>query len=134
MNAAQAGMTDYRKIKFSKMPYRKFKPIHAYRKHQESRAFLSSALEKSSGRTTVVVTHHAPSAGSVASEFQGDPLSACYASDLENFMVETRPALWVHGHVHHRVDYQVGETRVVANPRGYPGEGTDFDPWLVVEV
>lgn len=134
MNAAQAGMNDYRRIKFSKLPYQKFKPIHAYRKHQESRAFLRSSLEETNARTTVVVTHHAPSARSIASEFQGDPLSACYASDLEHLMVETQPSLWVHGHVHHRVDYRVGETRVVANPRGYPGEATDFDPRFVVHV
>ncbi|WP_210255058.1 hypothetical protein [Bradyrhizobium symbiodeficiens] len=30
------------------------------------------------------------------------------------------PALWLHGHVHANRDYQVGATRVVANPRGYP--------------
>lgn len=134
MNAAQTGMNDYRTIKFSKLPYRKFKPIHAYRKHQESRSFLRSAMKEASGLKTVVVTHHAPSARSVAPEFQGDPLSACYASNLENLTAETRPSLWVHGHVHHRVDYRVGETRVVANPHGYPGESTAFDPRLVIKI
>lgn len=134
MATAQTGMNDYRKIKFSKLPYQKFKPIHAYRKHHESRAFLKSALAESSTRKTVVLSHHAPSSRSIPAEFQGDPLSACYASDLEELIVEGQPSLWVHGHVHKRVDYRVGGTRVLANPRGYPGEGKAFDPQLVIEV
>ncbi|MDX3927841.1 MAG: metallophosphoesterase [Shinella sp.] len=134
MAAAQSGMNDYKKIKFCKLPYRKFKPIHAYRKHQESRAFLKSALENATARTTVVLTHHAPSPRSIPPEFKGDPLSACYASDLEDLIVDEQPALWVHGHVHHGFDYQIGRTRVVANPRGYPGERTGFDPQLVIEI
>ncbi|QQF02438.1 metallophosphoesterase [Sinorhizobium meliloti] len=134
MVAAETGMNDYRKIKFSKLPYRKFKPIHAYRKHYESRAFLKSALQEAPARTTVVVTHHAPSGRSIPPEFRGDPLSACYASDLESLIVEGRPALWVHGHVHQKVDYRIAESRVVANPRGYPGEGNSFDPHLVIKI
>jgi Icc-related predicted phosphoesterase len=134
MAAAQSGMNDYRKIKFSKLPYQTFKPIHAYRKHHESRAFLRSALDDSSARKTVVVTHHAPSARSIKPELHSDPLSACYASDLEALIVDGKPSLWVHGHIHHKVDYQVGGSRVLANPHGYPGEGTEFDPALVIEI
>ncbi len=134
MAAAQSGMNDYKKIKLSKLPYQKFNPIHAYRKHQESRAFLKSVLDTASARKTVVVTHHAPSDGSIPPEFRGDPLSACYASNLEDFIAEGRPALWVHGHVHKRVDCRVGETRVLANPRGYPGERTAFEPQLIAQI
>ncbi|MBB3389710.1 Icc-related predicted phosphoesterase [Rhizobium sp. BK275] len=134
MAAAESGMNDYKKIKFSKLPYQKFRPIHAYRKHHESRAFLKSVLAESSAGKTVVVTHHAPSPRSIPPEFRGDPLSACYASDLEDLIVEGQPALWVHGHIHQKVDYRVGWTRVLANPRGYPGEGTAFDPHLVIEL
>ncbi|MDE3783409.1 metallophosphoesterase [Sinorhizobium meliloti] len=134
MAAAQSGMNDYRKIKFSKLPYRKFKPIHAYRKHHESRAFLKSALENATARKTVVLTHHAPSSRSIPPEFKGDPLSACYASDLEDLLVEGQPDLWVHGHVHQKVHCQVGKTKLIANPRGYPGETTAFDPQLVIEI
>ena len=32
-------------------------------------------------------------------------------------------------------DYRLGETRVVSNPRGYPGQnGGSFDPGLVLEI
>ncbi|MDX0583762.1 phosphatase [Sinorhizobium medicae] len=134
MTAARSGMNDYRKIKFAKVPFQKFKPIHAYRKHMETRAFLASELESARIRKTVVVTHHTPSARSVSPAFRNDPLSPCYASDLENLIVDAQPALWVHGHVHHRNDYSIGGCRVVSNPRGYPGEGTNFEPAFIVEI
>ncbi|SFH55884.1 metallophosphoesterase [Ensifer sp. OV372] len=134
MSYAESGMNDFKKIKFSKAPYRKFKPIHAYRKHIETRDFIAADLRERARLKTVVVTHHAPSARSVALGFRHDPLSACYASDLEDLLYEAGPTLWVHGHVHHRNDYFVGDTRVVSNARGYPGEQTEFDPSFVVEV
>lgn len=134
MSYAQSGMNDFKKIKFSKTPYLKFKPIYAYRKHVETRDYIAAELRENTGRKTVVVTHHAPSPRSISAEFRHDPLSACYASDLEDLIYEAGPRLWAHGHVHHRRDYLVGDTRVVSNARGYPGEITGFDPGLVIEI
>ncbi|WP_426236551.1 metallophosphoesterase [Pararhizobium sp. DWP1-1-3] len=134
MSYAQSGMNDFKKIKLSKNPYFKFRPTHAYRKHVETRDFIADELRKRSGQKTVVITHHAPSPRSIAAEFRHDPLSACYASDLEDLIRETAPALWVHGHVHHRNDYTIGETRILSNPRGYPGENIGFEPAVVVEI
>ncbi|MGO6992133.1 metallophosphoesterase [Rhizobium ruizarguesonis] len=134
MSYAAHGMNDYKKIKFAKAPFRKFKPIDALRKHRETRDFIASRLREGTGLTTVVVTHHAPSPRAIDLGFRHDPLSACYASDLEDLLYEVGPELWVHGHVHHRNDYMVGDTRVVSNPRGYPGEPTGFDPNFTVEI
>lgn len=134
MSYAQSGMNDFKKIKFSKTPYCRFKPIHAYRKHVETRDYIAAELRENTGRKTVIVTHHAPSPRSIEPAFRHDPLSACYASDLDDLIYETRPALWVHGHVHHRNDYVVGDTRVVSNARGYPDELSGFDPGLVIEI
>ena len=47
------------------------------------------------------------------------------------------PKLWIHGHTHERCDYQLGTTRVVANPLGYPNELRSleaFDSRFQVEV
>lgn len=134
MAHAEQGMNDFKRIKFSKLPYRKFKPIHAFRKHQETRDYVASELRRGKERKTVVVTHHAPSSRSIAPEFRDDPLSACYASDLESLIAETQPTLWVHGHVHHRNNYLIQGSRIVSNSRGYPGERTGFDPVFSVEI
>ncbi|WP_334545060.1 metallophosphoesterase [Rhizobium leguminosarum] len=134
METARNGMNDFKRIKLSKLPYQKFRPIHAFRRHQESKDFIASALRDNSGRKTIVISHHAPSTRSIPREFRDDPLSGCYASDLEGLIQETQPELWVHGHVHNRNDYLIGKTRVVSNPRGYPDESTGFDPALLAEV
>jgi Icc-related predicted phosphoesterase len=132
--AAGQSMNDYRRIKYTKTPYRKFKPIHAYRKHIETREFIASELRKRAQQQTVVVTHHAPSARSISLQHRDDPLSPCYASDLEDLIIETEPTMWVHGHVHQRQEYHIGITKVIANPRGYPGERSEFEPHLTVEI
>ncbi|RVN92806.1 metallophosphoesterase [Sinorhizobium meliloti] len=134
MSYAQSGMNDFRKIKYSKTPYCKFRPIHAYGKHVETRNYIAAELRERPRRKKVVVTHHAPSPRSIAAEFRHDPLSACYASDLEDLIYEDGPTLWVHGHVHHRSDYLIGDTRLVSNARGYPGEDTGFDPGFCMEI
>jgi len=132
--AGAGRMSDYGRIKYTKVPYRKFRPIHAYRKHVESRGYLSEELRAPKADKTVVVTHHAPSARSIPISNREDPFSPCYASDLEGIIEETEPSLWVHGHVHQSAGYHIGITKVIANPRGYPGERSVFDPGLVVEI
>jgi len=63
-------------------------------------------------------------------------LTPAYASRLENLICAHEPALWVHGHLHDSVDYQLCETRVVCNPRGYLGHALNpnFNPSFVVDV
>jgi Icc-related predicted phosphoesterase len=134
MWAAETGMNDYKRIKFSKRPYQKFKPIHAFRMHMEAMRFIGKELEAAETARTVVITHHAPSAKSIPAEFAADPLSACYASALEDFITNLKPDLWVHGHIHRHLDYAVGSTRIICNARGYPGEMSGFDPALVVDI
>jgi Icc-related predicted phosphoesterase len=85
-----------------------------------------------SGRKT---DHHAPRRESIPPAFEGDPCNPPFASDLGRFIVESEARLWVHGHIHSHCDYMVGNTRVLANPRGYPTESkTGFNPELIVEV
>ena len=48
-------------------------------------------------------------------------------------------ALWVHGHMHDSLGYQVNGTRVLCNPRGYQirdgsTENARFEPGLVIEI
>ncbi len=128
------GMNDYRRIKYSKRPFRKLKPIDTLRTHHESKAFIASELAQSEDKTAVVVTHHAPSIRSIPSWFRDDAVVSAYASSLEPLILEAQPALWIHGHVHQRIEYRIGGTLVVSNPRGYPGQRTGFDPDFVIEV
>jgi hypothetical protein len=75
---------------------------------------------------------------SVPEGLRQDPLTPAYASDLEPLF--GKADLWCHGHIHASVDYTVGGTRVVSNPRGYPDEGrlegggAEFDAGFVIEI
>jgi predicted phosphodiesterase len=85
----------------------------------------------------IVVTHHLPTPTSVASRFARSAINAFFLSDMTSHVRELRPKLWIHGHTHDRCDYVIGETRVVANPFGYPKElrsNEMFEPALHVEV
>ena len=132
--AAQTGMTDFRRIRVTPS-YRCFRPSDARRIHARSLEWLAEQIEQARGRKIVVVTHHAPSPQSIPMQFRNDPLNPAFASNLESFIAESGATLWIHGHIHHRADFIVGGTCVVANPRGYPTEPhTGFDPTLVIEI
>ena len=114
-----------------------FTTTESARRHAEERAFIEGELEKAEaeGLTPVVITHHAPSPRCIRPWFARSRLNAGFASDLDSVISRYQPPLWVHGHMHDRVDETLGETRVVCNPGGYNRiEGHEFDPALVVEV
>lgn len=138
MRDARSGLNDHRLIRWATRPrWLRFRPEEALALHVRSRAFLAGALARlpaTPGNPHVVVTHHAPSALSVAERFRDGPLNPAYASRLDALVEGARPTLWVHGHVHDRFDYRIGATRVLCNPHGYPTEATGFDPGLVIEL
>ena len=130
-------MNDYHEIAFTRQPRRaRLRVPHTVKFHRDSRKFIEDFLARHCRSRTVVVTHHAPSRYSIAPRFENDISSAAFASDLAASMIERGPAVWVHGHVHDRFDYKLGKTRVLCNPRGYPGERhfADFDFGKVIEV
>lgn len=125
---ARRGMNDHRYIKWSKEPYQRFLPSHATRMHEASVQYLGGV------EADVIVTHHAPSERSVHSRFVGSPINRAYYSDMDELVEASGAKVWVHGRVHNNFDYQIGSTRVLCNPKGYPGENASFDPGLVVTV
>lgn len=136
MRACSAALNDYRSIKYRKKPFSKLQPVVTLRKHIESRRFITEFLETNDRSKTVVVTHHAPSSHSIPEEFYLDIHSAAYASNLDRMISESGPSLWVHGHVHAKLDYKIGQTRLVCNSRGYADEPSfsAFEIAFVVEV
>ncbi|AFK54092.1 metallophosphoesterase [Tistrella mobilis] len=120
MDLAGQVLYDHQRIREGDRP---FSPEDARGLHLDFRAWLAQELAASDPSATVVVTHHGPAAASVAERFEGSPLSPAFVSDMTDLMQAHEPALWLHGHTHHDVDYRVGRTRVVARQWGYPEEG-----------
>ncbi len=148
---ARQSMNDYRHIRTGGQdaPYaRKFQPIDALATHKQHLEYIKdrvahwtehNAREKTRhNKRIVVVTHHAPSYQSVGDRFQGSRLNGCYASDLDSYVENSNIELWIHGHMHDRKSYKIGDTRIICNPRGYvtkhEAEDTGFDPNLLVEL
>jgi Icc-related predicted phosphoesterase len=143
MKRAKASMNDYRMIQISRtaenhwVPSVWLIPELTEIRHAASVEWFAEKLSKGEPTKTVVITHHAPHGNSIPLHYKDHPLSPAYASDLTHLM--GRSKLWIHGHVHHSVDYEVNSTRVVSNPKGYLHknggyENASFSPSYVVEV
>jgi len=145
MFACEARIADHRKIMGIQKVGQGFSAKQAYQLHQEERAWLEQKLDEPFEGPTVVITHHAPSRGSIHPRFRGDPCNSAFVSDLDELVMKAD--LWIHGHVHDSFDYKVGKCRVVANPGSYATtlgkvkqfeelefENPFFDPQMVIEV
>ncbi len=136
----QAGtmVRDFSRIRRAPDSEEKFTPALSQHLFDRAVAWLEQQFAIAHDGPTVVITHFAPARGSIAAQFAGSPLNACFVSDLEPQIRRWRPALWLHGHVHDSFDYHIGNTRVVANPRGYAPKGVvenkAFDATLTIDV
>jgi hypothetical protein len=118
-------MMDYRQIKG--MNYDRYMLAH---RMQHDFLFRSNA--------DVWVVHHLPSYQSVHPRYRESGGNDFFATELADKILDMQkpPKLIVHGHTHERMDYMIGNTRVVCHPRGYPNE----QPWyqkyepLIVEI
>ena len=132
-SAARNGMNDFRQIRTER--YRRITPQDLLEQSMKTRDWLQSELDRFHDGPTVVITHHAPSLHSLTENpHAGGHMDAAYANDWHDLMGAERVALWVHGHSHTAVDYEVAGTRVVCNPRGYLTEDTGFKPSLVLTL
>lgn len=68
----------------------------------------------------VVLTHYLPSFKSVAPKYQGASTNEFFICEMDHLIQEKKPSLWIHGHTHESMDYQLFDTRIVCNPFGYP--------------
>lgn len=102
---------------------RRLQPQDTLKMHYNSKQYVKDALIAHLKQKTVVVTHHCPTAKSVHAKYQRDVhVNGAFFSNQEEIMrVYPQIALWTHGHTHEKFDYEVFNTRVVCNPRGYAG-------------
>ena len=109
-------MHDYRAIKMA--PMEDLLPEHTRQMHIAQARWLEDQLDAPFAGPTVIVTHHLPHVRSVHSIYDGERSNPAFASDL-SALFRDQVKLWVHGHTHESMDYRVGCTRVLCNPRGY---------------
>jgi Icc-related predicted phosphoesterase len=116
----------------------KFRPEDAVEAFDKSVNAMQACIAADPAKTTIVVTHHAPSWLGLNEKFTGGPLDGAYASRLDSLIerLESVP-VWVHGHTHVRRSYTIGKTRVVTNARGLEAKDAgarDFRPTAYFEI
>lgn len=116
----ELGMNDFRYIR---TPSGRFSVHRMIEEHNAAVDFLRTNIRPGD----IVITHHAPTFASISSEFHGSSINSGFATDLSDLIFDTQPALWIHGHTHSPSDYYVGNTRVIANPKGYGHENKNFN-------
>lgn len=84
-------------------------------------------LQESFKPGDIVVTHHMPSYMETDPKYVGNIANRFFVGEtpdgeLTKFIIDNKPSLWLHGHTHILTHIKIGETLIIANPRGYPWE------------
>lgn len=133
MEKAPTTMTDYLCVDGANG---KITPEEVLIEHIKTRTFIEQTLEDNQKRhQTVVMTHHAPSVKSLGID-RSSKYGPYYASNLEPMILKHQPDLWLHGHIHKTVEYFIGETLVMSNPRGRSPlhVNPDFDIDITIKI
>jgi Icc-related predicted phosphoesterase len=118
----------------SKNLYYKLTPDYTIAEHRKTLEYFKTMLAIKRHMPVVVITHMAPSFASVNERYRYETTTnGGYASELSEFILDNdNIKVWIHGHMHDSVDYMIGNTRILSNPKGYHlGENSQgFDPAL----
>lgn len=116
MMMCRDGMNDFRRI-YTDARKTTITPDQIADYHDYSRNWLEGMLSMTPGKK-VIVTHHAPSR---KAEINPTHLSDAFASDLDEHFQDFDVSLWIHGHTHTNIEYQIGNIPVMTNQFGYLG-------------
>lgn len=124
--AARDGIADFTRI-------RGFRPFLAKALFEEEFDFIKAAYQIPGKK--VIVTHFLPANECTHPKYRGpSPLNKYFANDLANYISHlTDVPYWLFGHTHESINVVIGETRLIANPLGYPSERSDYQP-LTIEL
>jgi hypothetical protein len=119
---SQGSLENYWKRTMNDSKYMRLESFHEYAKQQKD------LLKGLKDQVDVMVTHVSPLVSSkfFHPKYQNDLSNAFYSFDFEEeIAMDTRLQYWVFGHTHEVSEYEFLGVKVLANPRGYPGEIKD---------
>lgn len=116
--------------------WRPFTPTDARQRYLDSLFWLESTLKACVPGRTVVVTHFPPLFELTDKRYPVGPLTAYYQADCSDLIDTYQPALWLHGHTHWSGQLYRGNTQIVSNQLGYPGEPEipEYNPNLFLQT
>lgn len=137
MNLAENGlMNDYKFIKKGN-GFFKLKAKDLLYEHLKTKQYINENAKKENKENLWVITHHLPTIASIPIDRgteEQEIENGLYYSDLEEIIQHNPIDVWVHGHSHNYQYYELYNTKIIANPRGYKNEDTGFNPWIVYDL
>jgi len=125
MLIAKQQMNDYRVIMHP--DNRRLKPEDTVAFHNNFIQKLIDWFEKDLQGARVVITHNAPTLNR-NTKYNNSPLRPAFNSlDMEKIIEKYQPNLWIYDHTHECDDQMIGDTRIISNQLGYPGNSGHFE-------
>ncbi len=87
--------------------------------HDKCLQFIKKSVASSTTKHKIVVTHHVPSFGLCAQEFEGSSLNGAFTVELDNYIKDSGIDYWIYGHSHRNIDKMIGDTLCLSNQLGY---------------
>ncbi|MGH1446994.1 MAG: metallophosphoesterase [Cognatishimia sp.] len=133
MQTAASVMYDYHYIGVARNDYRRLTPVQTAEIHLDHREWLAARFAEPFNGETTVITHHAPHRNALSTERSYGP---CYASNLEDMIMEFQPTRWLYGHTHHRIEFKIGNTDLRNMSVGYPSQHQPIETldWFVLDL
>lgn len=108
---------------------------------EDQSSFIKQAYEITEGKKCIV-THFMPAKEAVAERYKAEGIESTlnnyFANDLAEWIETLEDTTWLFGHTHDSMDFNLGSTRLVSNPLGYPRESIPlearFNPNKVIEL
>lgn len=137
-NIVQRTLNDYRAI-IANNNNKFITPNFILNEHYTMRKYIFKNLEKSSGKKTIVVTHHKPYLSDIITDASVYGYEVDLTDDLN--LCSALPEYWIYGHTHKSswktINYVNGSVTFVSNQFGYPSEDpsvTGFHKDCILEV
>lgn len=115
-----------------------FSPTQAFDLHCHHKDYLFDTVDEAQKSgvydKVIVVTHHHPSPQAILPQYKESTINGAFYSDLEEEIKARKIDYWICGHCHNAMQYNVGKTKVICNPKGYPFEDSGWDPCLTIEL
>lgn len=124
----QRRMNDYRSIRIDEQTYTPAGVFDTIDVNNKARDAIFNVVKSIKDKKIVVITHHAPV---VVTHYVPDEQRYGYHSNvlwpayfntgLEETISESNIDLWIFGHIHEQGQFDVGNTKLVYNCKGYQG-------------
>jgi len=129
-------LKDFKRIKIGKndrkLTVKDLLDLH-YKQKKELFDEIDEYIEK--GYTIIAVSHHHPSLKSLNPKYGTHAFNHDLATNLED-KIKKRPEIlyWFCGHIHKRISYIIGDTKLECNPKGHPDEVSGWNPKLYFDI